>query len=158
MDNFTGKDLLAHMAWWHNQSASSGFRTGPSRALNHQHSKEMSHRGCLHGKVNGSDLNRLASAVATLELVRARRNPAAVAMAEADVWIDRLDDESTRKRPTSKYGMPQAPFLGRNHYMGPMTLTESLNELTLWAKRRLRLEGNVVAPQSFPFTAHCTRL
>lgn len=50
-------------------------------------------------------------------------------------------------------------FLGTYHYTGPMTLTVSLNELNVAGQATFYdPKGNVVAAQSFPFTAHCTRL
>ncbi len=50
-------------------------------------------------------------------------------------------------------------FLGTYHYTGPMTLTQSFNELNIVGEATFYdPKGNVVAAQSFPFTAHCTRL
>src|SRR5215469_4450347 len=48
-------------------------------------------------------------------------------------------------------------FLGLWHYVGPITLSPSLNELSIEGTATL-VDGNGNIVTSFPFTASCTRL
>ena len=52
---------------------------------------------------------------------------------------------------------PSGNFLGLWHYVGPMTLSPSLNELSIEGTATL-VDGNGNVVTSFPFTASCTRL
>ena len=52
---------------------------------------------------------------------------------------------------------PSGNFLGLWHYIGPMTLSPSLNELSIEGTATL-VDGNGNVVTSFPFTASCTRL
>src|SRR6516162_1609620 len=52
---------------------------------------------------------------------------------------------------------PSGNFLGLWHYVGPMTLSPSLNELSIEGTATL-VDGNGNVVTSFPFTGSCTRL
>jgi hypothetical protein len=52
---------------------------------------------------------------------------------------------------------PSGNFLGLWHYVGPMTLSPSLNDLSIEGTATL-VDGNGNVVTSFPFTASCTRL
>src|SRR5260370_10288165 len=52
---------------------------------------------------------------------------------------------------------PSGNFLGLWHYVGPMTLSPSQNDLSIEGTATL-VDGNGNVVTSFPFTASCTRL